>query len=674
MVTDIVSHECLPSHKNIIGAYGPTMMNMRQRRGTGYSPTSTIDYNDVETCCSIPQQEKPVKRRLKSSSCSKLMKRLVLLALFVGGGVFAYHHCQRAYELYNLPGVKELLKEAPPVLGNDYIVFLTASTGQPGETYVKMGRSSRSATHALAYAQATIAKIPKKFPWIKIDVVDVVQTLKDYDYFSSIDVPGDWCGVSLDWSSSWAFLPEEIQAHGLMDKENVLRWEKLTSYARSKKLKGWPIPDHSDDTPVMASLDVFHTESIFYDLDTSGTTPIPVYHGHRMYEKITPQVLHTAMTKAGEYLAQSVADDTKKFVYTYSARGDNEPEGYSLADHAAAVYTMTRLYSEWNDPKLLHGLQKAMEHLLAHVQLCSVPGDSGNRSANCLVEHDPYTEYSELGLNALTVLAIAEYAKATKETRHWRVATSIATWIAGTKQKDGSFVHRVQLPDFKVDHDDYFNRDFHGQVAFALSSLYKTAKVLGVSSDEAWIEVASAAAEHQVSLDNEDDEDEESTFDYWLLRGIGELPSSNVSPTLVEYAIKSAQFVMDHQNDETNDADALDELGIFFDDFSVTNTATKTHGLCAVYHLAVEQGRKEDLDSIAESVIMGLRHQLQNQYSPEHAMYLKNPKRILGGFHESVIDTGMRLEHTYHNIGSILCTREMLNHRSEMDEVTTKQE
>jgi hypothetical protein len=100
----------------------------------------------------------------------------------------------------------------------------------------------------------------------------------------------------------------------------------------------------------------------------------------------------------------------------------------------------------------------------------------------------------------------------------------------------------------------------------------------------------------------------------------------------------------------------------------VTNTATKTHGLCAVYHLAVEQGRKEDLDSIAESVIMGLRHQLQNQYSPEHAMYLKNPKRILGGFHESVIDTEMRLEHTHHNIGSILCTREMLNHRSEMDE------
>ena len=154
-----------------------------------------------------------------------------------------------------------------------------------------------------------------------------------------------------------------------------------------------------------------------------------------MYDEITPQVLTTAMTKAGEYLAQSVADDTNKFVYTYSARGDYEPEGYSLADHAAAVYTMARLYSEWNDPKLLVGLKKAMEYLLSHVQLCNLPGDSNNRSANCIVEHDPYTEYSELGLNALTVLAIAEYAKATKETRHWRTAVSLATWIAATQAK-----------------------------------------------------------------------------------------------------------------------------------------------------------------------------------------------------------------------------------------------
>ena len=191
------------------------------------------------------------------------------------GGVFAYHHFQRAYELYNLPGVQELLKEAPPVLGNDYIVFLTASTGQPGETYVKMGKSSRSATHALAYAQATIAKIPKKFPWIKIDVVDAIQTVEDYDYFGSIDVPGDWCGVSLDWTSSWAFLPEEIQAHGLVDKENVLRWEKLTSYARSKKLKGWPIPDHTDDTPVMARLTCFTRKVSFTTCDTTSGTLLP---------------------------------------------------------------------------------------------------------------------------------------------------------------------------------------------------------------------------------------------------------------------------------------------------------------------------------------------------------------------------------------------------------------
>jgi hypothetical protein len=113
-----------------------------------------------------------------------------------------------------------------------------------------------------------------------------------------------------------------------------------------------------------------------------------------------------------------------------------------------------------------------------------------------------------------------------------------------------------------------------------------------------------------------------------------------------------------------DDPDALDELGIFNDDFSVINTATKTNGLCAIYHLAVEQGRNEEVDMIVESVIMGLRHQLQDQYASEHAMYLKNPKKILGGFHESVIDTEMRLEHTYQNICSMLCASEMLAHKT----------
>ena len=118
-------------------------MMMRHRRGTSNSPTSTICYDDVETCYSspAPRGEVKTKRRRGSSNsrCSKkVIQRVVHLALIVTVGIVGWRHFKQAYTLYNLPGVKDLLKGATTVLGDEYVVFLSASTGEPGETYVKM--------------------------------------------------------------------------------------------------------------------------------------------------------------------------------------------------------------------------------------------------------------------------------------------------------------------------------------------------------------------------------------------------------------------------------------------------------------------------------------------------------------------------------------------------------
>lgn len=642
---------------------------MRQRRAAHHSPTSTICYDDVETCYAPPVEEpkpKKIRRAKGSSCCSKLMKRLGAFVLLVFAALFTWSHCQRAIELYNLPGVQEFLKDAPTVLEDDYIVFLTASTGEPGETYVKMGRSKRSATYALMHAQSKIAKLPIKFPWIKVDVVDAIERIEDFDYFNSIDAPGDWFGIAFDWDNGpWAFLPDEVQSRGLIDKENVLRWEKITSYARAKKLKGWPIPDQSDDATSMDFIDVFHTSSMFYDLDTSNT-PIPVYHGHRMYDEITPEVLRSATIRAGEYMAMSV-DDDKTFVYNYLPRSDYEPSGYNLTRHAAAIFVLSRLFSKWEDAELLDGLKAAIQHLLSHAEMCAIPYAPEGHTAKCIVEQDDRAHISKLGINALTVLALAEYTKATKDTRYLNDAKSLAKWIGGTKREDGSFVHRVDLPNFELN-EDHFVGEYHGQVAFSLSRLYNVIKALDLPVDESWIDVAVAATNIQVAHDEDEHDEDQFVVDHWLLHAIGELPSSRVTPSLVEYAMQTVHIAVDHQNEEMEDEDELDELGVYFNDLSATATAAKTEGLCAIYQLAVEKGRAEEAKAIFDSVILAIRYQLQAQFQPENALYMRDPKRIIGGFHESIIDTEMRLDHTYHNLGSLLCTADMISSRSNVSE------
>jgi hypothetical protein len=591
-------------------------------------------------------------------------KRLVVFCVFVAATIFGWNHFRRAYTLYNLPGVKELLKEAPRVLGDDYVVFLTASTGEEGETYVKMGRSQRSSFYALMQAQS---KLPKKFhPWIKIDIVDGIERIEEFEYFDAIDAPGNFFGIALDWKLGWAFLPEEIQAHGLMDKEQVLRWEKLLSYARSKKLKGWPVPDKSDDSTQMDYIDVFHTQSVFYDLNAREPMAIAVYHGHRMYDALSPDIVSDATIDAGEYMALNVGEDGT-MVYTYHPRSDYEPSGYNLFQHATALYAMSYLYSRWQDPELLEGIKYAMEHLAKHVQSCQVPNNPG-LYAKCVVETDEINQLSRLGSNALTVLAIAEYMEATKDQTYFKIAKDLSVYIGGSTREDGSFVHMVHLPDFKID-DDYFVRFYHGQVSFALSRLYNVVQRLGMPVDEQWVEVAVNAIVYQVSRD-EKEEDDDFVIDQWLNYAIGQLPKSKMSSRMIDHAMLSVRIAVDNQSGEMEDEEALDELGIFFGDLSVTTTATKTEGLCAVYHLAVEQGRHKEADMIVKAVTLGLRHQLQTQYQPEHAMYMRNPKRILGGFHESIIGTEMRLDYTYHNLCSLLCATEMLADREKQAEAT----
>jgi hypothetical protein len=328
---------------------------------------------------------------------------------------------------------------------------------------------------------------------------------------------------------------------------------------------------------------------------------------------------------------------------------------------------MSYLYSRWQDPELLQGIKYAMEHLVKHVQSCQVPNNPG-LYAKCVVEADEINQVSRLGSNALTVLTIAEYMEATKDQTYFKIAKDLSVYIGGSTREDGSFVHMVHLPDFKID-DDYFVRFYYGQVSFALSRLYNVVRRLGMPVDEQWVEVAVNATVYQVSR-YEREEDDEFVIDHWLNHAISQLPKSKMSSRMIDHAMRSVLIAVDNQNGELKDEEALDELGIFFGDLSATTTATITEGLCAVYHLAVEQGRHKEADMIVKAVTLGLRHQLQTQYQPEHAMYMRNPKRILGGFHESIIGTEMRLDYTYHNLCSLLCATEMLADREKRTEPT----
>ena len=82
---------------------------------------------------------------------------------------------------------------------------------------------------------------------------------------------------------------------------------------------------------------------------------------------------------------------------------------------------------------------------------------------------------------------------------------------------------------------------------------------------------------------------------------------------------------------------------------------TKTEGLCTIYNIALGMDLTEEVHRIEHIVQLSQQYQLQAQYQPAQAMYMKDPQRVLGGFRKSVNDWDIHMDQTQHHLKSLLC-------------------
>jgi hypothetical protein len=563
----------------------------------------------------------------------------------------------------NKPGVQQLFDKKPAAVNNEYIVFLTASNGR--QTFVQMGSSLVSPVFAMKAAQAKLPRKTNAFSFIKIDIVTGVKRYEDFNYLTPLDdTPSIFFGIALNWENGWVFLGDEVNAASMVDSHSIVRWERIAHYAtQRRKLSTWAIPDYNDDSTTVDVLDVFHTESIFLSLDATDMYTVALYHGHRMFPIITADLVLNAAKEAGSYLASSVKD-TGRMVYKYNPRSDYEPFGYSLGRHAGTLYSMACLYSVAPNDFLLDSVKLGMNYLKMQIQDFPVPYNK-EVTAKCVVdyEHGDHS-ISKLDANALAVLAIAEFLHTTKDQQDdWmELAKSLATFIMGSQREDSSFCQKVKLngkSGMELD-ETYFVGYATGEVTFALTRLDTVTKAMGSKyTNEKYLATATKAAHWIVAQESKVD-DADFTVDHWLLYAIAEMAIA-ADDILVDHAMRTVKVARHFQNAEMKNEDELDQVGIYYEDFSATASATKAEGLCAVYELSIAKDKLESAAIIMESVRLSLRYQLQTQYRPEQAIYMRDPNRILGGFHESIAESKMRMDYTQHNLSSLLCMKRMLD-------------
>ncbi|MBP6628973.1 MAG: hypothetical protein KA297_06060 [Kofleriaceae bacterium] len=202
--------------------------------------------------------------------------------------------------------------------------------------------------------------------------------------------------------------------------------------------------------------------------------PLPLTRGIPPRPPMTAASLREAALEGGRYLVAHLAP-TGRYVYEHdlaTGRSTDPRVGgaYSIPRHAGTTYFLAELYRITRAEFLREPIERAFAHLQELVAAGGCTGTLPDGTAFACVVDRGQTE-AHLGSTALTVVALAEYQRATGDTRYQATAEAMAAWILWMQRPDGSFRHRY-LVKTQVANDQIQDLYYSGEAALALARMH----------------------------------------------------------------------------------------------------------------------------------------------------------------------------------------------------------
>ena len=514
--------------------------------------------------------------------------------------------------------------------GNCSIVFISASDGEsPATVAAGSGESLKTAVDDALIRFSQLYGKKKKTIWFRLDFVSDVQSVNDLNSIELGEKNSNLMGIAFRGSVNKAVLPVELISRGFIDSKGKIKAGKLQWALTGES--GTPERNQKKSVKKQSEIYTFETRSFF----TDGNVAYPLFRGHRMLSKLTPEEVLQAAEEGGEYLISSLHPDGK-FDYIYYPYLNRTSKDYNILRHAGTVYSMLELYEITGNEKLLIAARKAITYLLSYV--------SSFKTKNGIISTVIFRGKIFLGANAVTVLALAKYTAVTKDKRYLIIAQNIARWMQYTQEKNGSFrIHLQDFPGGKI--YEKVTLYYPGEAIFALTRLHQ------VDGNPVWLRVAEKAAHYQINTYHNIKREDKIEVDHWLIFACNELYKHSKKPEYVTFSLQLADEILKTQ---CKKSDIPDWVGSFYDPPRCTPTATRMEGLIAASEIAGRAGKKEKLQAFFDSIILGVKFQLQSQIRPETAMFMKKPQKSLGGFMRTLTGPDVRIDYNQHNISSLV--------------------
>lgn len=390
---------------------------------------------------------------------------------------------------------------------------------------------------------------------------------------------------------------------------------------------------------------------------TRDQPPLALVRGIPEPPPLTAETLRAAALEGGRYLVLHLAPNGR-YIYQHDLntgfRTDpNRSGAYSMPRHAGTTYFLAELYRITKEEWLREPIERAFAHLaeLLSTGRCAGTLPDG-QEFDCVI--DKIEPVAQLGSTALTVVALAEYQRATGDTRYLPLATKFTTWILYMQRPDGSFRH-LYSPRTKQYDDTSELLYYSGEAALALARMHE------ITGEPRYAEAAGRALDWLVDW-----------YDFFVGGFIyGEEHWTCIAAEAAWPAVKRpkyrefcdgygaflrAQQPLVGEHPDQDDLAGAHNFTPFVAPYN-TPVGSRTEAMISAYQLGVHHGRGDP--DIREQIRLALQYALGQQIRPESAFNVVGDG--LGGMPGSPIDRTVRIDYVQHVCSAMIRASEWID-------------
>ncbi len=551
-----------------------------------------------------------------------------------------------------LEAVKDSNKEIPEMKtggsiyknqNGEIIVFLSISDKEGRSTVVNgTGTSFKQAAEKAAaffHEQKSRSMQPV---YLKLDLVSSVTPKGNLPvHTAKLTYKRRTDGLILNSMWETAFLPEEVDAYGMIENKKLKRERMFRAAENHFQLHNTRFLKMltAEDQVEMA---YFRTKSYFID----ETGVMPLFRGHRVYSELTEDILRYAIELPRNHYFMHSVNKEGRFLYSYEPATGTTAGGYNILRHAGTLYAMLETYESFPEEKLMREAKRALCFLLSKI----VPLSEKDQSIQVLADQD----IVKLGGNGLAVVALAKYTDITGDEQYLPLMRGLAEWMLHIQDEKGNFaVHKQRFSTGEV--SPFVSWYYPGEAMLALTRLYD------IDPQEKWLDACEKQAEYLIHTRDKEETKETIEHDHWLLYALTDLHEERGGEDYLNHALFIARAIVDSQREKRAGVDrewigSYEMKGIP----RSTPVACRSEGLGAACRLALRNGLNEEAAIFFEAMKKGILFQLQMQLRPESVMYYDYKDLCLGALHESLTSYELRNDYTQHNVSSFISCYQLM--------------